>query len=89
MGILFDKIEKMTWDDVYKTSSKTPGTKRGINYEPLDQETSQGLRVASIRVTAKFRARVCREGRHMRFISLHPDHDSAYRERGGEDLPKK
>ncbi|MBI2602752.1 MAG: hypothetical protein HYW48_06830 [Deltaproteobacteria bacterium] len=28
-----NKIEKMTWADVYRTSSKTPGQKRGINYE--------------------------------------------------------
>ena len=81
-----DKLGKMTWNDIYKTSSKTPGDKRGLNFEPLDQQTANGQRIASIRVTNKFRARVCRDGRHMRFISLHPDHDSAYDESGGEDL---
>lgn len=81
-----EKIEKMTWVDIYKTSSKTRGSKRGLNYEPLNQRTGKGNRIASIRVTAKFRARVCRDGRHMRFISLHPDHDSAYDEPGGEDI---
>ena len=81
-----DKIAKLTWNDIYKTSSKTAGDKRGLNFEPLDQHTAQGQRIASIRVTGRFRARVCRDGRHMRFISLHPDHDSAYDESGGEDL---
>ncbi len=81
-----DKLGTMTWNDIYKTSSKTPGDKRGLNFEPLDQQTANGQRIASIRVTNKFRARVCRDGRHMRFISLHPDHDSAYDEFGGEDL---
>lgn len=80
-----NKIEQMTWNDIYRSSSKTPGSKRGLNWEPLDQQTARGHRVASIRVTGKFRARVCRDGRHMRFISLHPDHDSAYDEAGGED----
>lgn len=81
-----NKIEKMTWNDIYKTSSKTAGSKRGLNFEPLSQYTAQNYRIASIRVTGKFRARVCRVGRYMRFISLHPDHDSAYDEVGGEDL---
>ena len=81
-----DKIIKMTWADIYKTSSKTPGNKRGLNYEPLEQYTAKGARIASIRVTGKFRARVCRDGRFMRFISLHPDHDGAYDKQGGEDI---
>ena len=81
-----DKIERMTWNDIYKTSSKTSGSKRGINYEPLEQWTAKGCRIASIRVTGKFRARVCRDGTFMRFISLHPDHNSAYKQDGGEKI---
>jgi hypothetical protein len=80
-----EKIQKMTWDQVLKTASKTQ--KRGINWEPIGgQTTKAGKIIASIRVSQKFRARVCRDGRLMRFISLHPDHDSTYREPGGEDL---
>ncbi len=79
------KIEKMTWDQVYKTSSKTQ--KRGINWEIIENQVTQlGKKIASIRISKKFRARVCRDGKFMRFISLHPDHDSAYEEDGGEDL---
>jgi hypothetical protein len=81
-----DKIQRMTWDDVYKTSSKTPGQKRGVNYEPTDQRTASGRKIATIRASGKIRIRVCRDERWMRFISIHVDHDSAYKEKGGEDL---
>jgi hypothetical protein len=75
----------MTWDQVYKTSSKTQ--KRGLNWEIIENQTTQsGKKIASIRISQKFRARVCRDGQLMRFISLHPDHDSAYDESGSENL---
>ncbi len=80
-----EKVKKMTWDQVYKTSSKTQ--KRGLNWEPIDgQQTTSGKSIASIRVSGKFRARVCRDGNFMKFISFHPDHDSAYDEDGGEEI---
>ena len=80
-----EKIEKMTWDQIYKTSSKTQ--KRGLNWEIIEnQVTRSGKKIASVRISKKFRARVCRDGQHMRFISLHPDHDSAYEEGGGENI---
>ena len=79
------KINQMTWDQIYKTSSRTQ--KRGLNWEPIaGQMTRSGKTVASIRISRKFRARVCRDGKFMRFISLHPDHDSAYDESGDENL---
>ena len=81
-----DKIQRMTWDDVYRTSSKTPGQKRGINYEPIDQRTASGKRIATIRASGKIRIRVCRDEQYMRCISIHVDHDSAYKEKGNEDL---
>lgn len=80
-----EKVKKMTWDQVYKTSSKTQ--KRGLNWEPIDgQQTASGKSIASIRVSGKSRARVCRDGNFMKFISFHPDHDSAYDEDGGEEI---
>jgi len=80
-----EKISQMTWAQIYKTSSKTK--KRGLNWESIQgQKTANGKTVASIRISGKFRARVCRDGQYMRFISLHPDHDSAYDEKGGENL---
>ncbi len=87
--VLLNKLEtinKMTWNQVYATSSKGKG-KRGLNWEVLpNQKTASGSTIASIRISDKFRARVTRDGVFMRFISLHPDHDSAYKARGGEDL---
>lgn len=79
------KIEKMTWDQIYKTSSKTQ--KRGLNWEIIEsQETASGKKIASIRISKKFRARVCRDGQYMQFIFLHPNHDSIYEEPGGENV---
>ena len=81
-----EKINEMTWQQVYATSSKGKG-KRGLNWEVLpNQKTAGGGAVASIRITDKFRARVTRDGVFMRFISLHPDHDSAYKAKGGENI---
>ena len=80
-----EKIKQMTWDQIYKTSSKTE--KRGLNWEPIEgQQTASGKIIASIRISKKFRAGVCRDGKYMRFISLHPDHDGTYEEKGGERL---
>lgn len=80
-----EKIKKLTWDQIYKTSSKTQ--KRGLNWEPIEgQQTASGKTIASIRISGKSRARVCRDGNFMKFISIHPDHDSAYDEDGGEEV---
>ena len=81
-----DKIEQMTWAQILATSSRQE--KRGLNWEPVtSQKTKSGGVIATIRITKKFRARVTRDGVFMRFISLHPDHDSAYSETGGEHIP--
>lgn len=81
-----EKINEMTWQQVYATSSKGKA-KRGLNWEALpNQRTASGGTVASIRITDKFKARVTRDGVFMRFISLHPDHDSAYKAKGGEAI---
>jgi len=39
----------------------------------------QGERLYSLRVSRSCRAVAWREGDWLRFLSLHPDHDSAYR----------
>ena len=89
LDALLKKIEiinKMTWNQIYATSSKGKG-KRGVNWEVLrNQKTASGVPIASIRITDKFRIRVIRDGVFMRFISLHPDHDSAYKARGDDEI---
>ncbi len=82
-----NRLEQMTWQQIYDQASRTPGAKRGVNWERIEgQYARDGTPVHFIRIDGAFRARVIRRGRNMRFLSLHPDHDSAYREAGGEDL---
>ena len=81
-----EKINQMTWQQVYETVSKG-AHKRGINWEALpNQQTASAGVIASIRISGKFRARVTRDNVFMRFISLHPDHDSTYKAKGGEEI---
>lgn len=66
------KIKKLSWIEVYKD--------KGLKWELVQSKTGpDGQRLYTVRVSKKFRALVCREAQFMRFLSLHPDHDSAYR----------
>ncbi|MBT3259198.1 MAG: hypothetical protein HN366_22480 [Deltaproteobacteria bacterium] len=52
----------------------------GLNLERIrNMKTRKGNPLYSIRITRSFRAVVSMEGDYLRFISLHPDHDSAYK----------
>ena len=52
----------------------------GLNLEHLkNTKTRKGNPIYSIRITRSFRAILSIEGEYLRFISLHPDHDSAYK----------
>ena len=65
------KILQMTWDQVYRD--------KGLHWEAIKsgpENTKE--RLYSLRITRKFRAVTIRAGDSMRFLSLHPDHDSAY-----------
>jgi hypothetical protein len=63
----FRKLLQLEWDQVYRDS--------GLNREAIDFD---GERLCSIRITQKCRALVRRVGDVVQFVSLHPDHDSAY-----------
>ena len=64
-------IHHMTWDQVYHS--------KGLHWEAIGgTEGWSGQKLYSIRITRKFRAIVTREKDFMRFLSVHPDHDSAY-----------
>ncbi|MBI5893692.1 MAG: hypothetical protein HZB79_08605 [Deltaproteobacteria bacterium] len=66
------KIKKLKWADVYKD--------KGLRWELVQsREGPTGQRLYTIRVSRGFRALVYREGEYIRFLSLHPDHDSAYK----------
>ena len=71
-----EKVEKITWQQLYQQSSKSTNRKTGFNYEPLNYRTKSGRRVATIRISGKIRALVCRMGKHMVVISIHPDHEA-------------
>jgi len=52
----------------------------GLNLERIkNTKTRKGNPIYSIRITRSFRAILSIEGEYVRLISLHPDHDSAYR----------
>ncbi len=66
------KINKMDLRQVRQSS--------GLNLEKIKNlKTSNGKTLYSIRMTKSFRAVICIETDFIRFISLHPDHDSAYK----------
>ena len=66
------KINKMDLRQVHQSS--------GLNLEKIKNlKTSNGKTLYSIRMSKSFRAVICIEDDFIRFISLHPDHDSAYK----------
>ena len=65
------KLAKMDLDQIQHSS--------GLNLEKIKAVKSPAGKVLySIRVTKSFRAVLIIEDNYLRFISLHPDHDSAY-----------
>ena len=65
------KIRGMEWDLVYRD--------RGLRWETIiSRKRPAGQRIYSLRITRMVRATAYRDGEYLRFLSLHPDHDSAY-----------
>lgn len=65
------KIHRMEWNQLYSD--------RGFHWEAiLSRSGPAGQRLYSLRVTRRVRAVAYRDGNFLRFLSLHPDHDSAY-----------
>lgn len=67
------KLADLRWAQVYQD--------RGLKWELIHSRSgSGGRRLYSLRVSQGFRAVAYRdEGGWLRLLSLHPDHDSAYR----------
>jgi hypothetical protein len=67
-----DRIRRLDWPNIYSS--------KGLNWEAIDHLKAPGGKssVYSVRLSQKIRALAFRDGEFMRFISLHPDHDSAY-----------
>jgi hypothetical protein len=65
------KIQQMDWAQLYSD--------RGLRWEAiLSRAGPSGQRIYSLRITRRVRAVAFREGNFLRFLSLHPEHDSAY-----------
>ena len=65
------KLSEMTWEQVYADA--------GLKWEAILSRTgTRGETLYSLRMSQRLRAVAFREGLWMRFVSLHPDHDSAY-----------
>ncbi len=62
------KLRALSWSEVHRD--------KGLRMESIK---SLGVDAYTLRVTQRCRAVVKREGEILRFLSLHPDHDSAYR----------
>ncbi len=67
------RISKLTWSNVYAS--------KGLHWEAIDHLTAPDGKstVYSVRLSQKIRGLAFRDGEYMRFVSLHPDHDSAYK----------
>jgi hypothetical protein len=66
------KLSDMTWNRVYQD--------RGLKWEIIYSRSGPyGHRLYSLRIGKGFRAVAYRDKQWMRLLSLHPDHDSAYK----------
>ena len=70
-----EQMQKLDWSTVYAS--------KGLRWEAIGHLKAPDGKstVYSVRLSQRIRALAFREGDYMRFISLHPDHDSAYRPR--------
>jgi len=68
----FKKLAHMTWRQIYSD--------RGLKWETiLSQKGPKGCRLYTFRINKGFRAIGYRDRLWLRILSLHPDHDSAYK----------
>ena len=66
------KISKMSWQQVYQD--------RGLNWEVISSRSGpHGARLYTFRIGKGFRGVAFREQTWLRILSLHPDHDTAYK----------
>jgi hypothetical protein len=65
------RLRELDWNSLYRHT--------GYRWEAVKHlKASNGATVYSLRLGQKTRAIAYRDGDFLRFISLHPDHDSAY-----------
>ena len=66
------RLSELEWAAIYRHT--------GFQWEAVKHlDAPNGAGVYSLRLSQKVRALAFRDGHFLRFVSLHPDHDSAYR----------
>ena len=66
------RLRELDWTTLYRHT--------GFQWEAIRHiRTPSGATAYSLRLSEKIRAIAYRDGAFLRIISLHPDHDSAYR----------
>jgi hypothetical protein len=66
------RLRELDWAAIYRHP--------GFQWEAIKHlKAPNGAGVYSLRLSQRVRALAFRDGDFLRFISLHPDHDSAYR----------
>lgn len=66
------KISNLTWDELYRD--------QGLKWETIISKTTKNNdRIYSFRFSQKYRAVALREESYLRLLTLHSDHDSAYK----------
>ena len=66
------KISNLTWDELYRD--------QGLQWEAIISKTTKtNDRIYSFRFSQKYRALALREESYLHLLTLHTDHDSAYK----------
>jgi hypothetical protein len=66
------KISQLTWIELYAD--------QGLKWETIVSKTTKNKeRIYSFRFSQKYRALALREESYLRLLTLHTDHDSAYK----------
>lgn len=66
------KISNLTWDELYRD--------QGLKWEIIISKTGKNKeRIYSFRFSQKYRALALREESYLRLLTLHTNHDNAYK----------
>ena len=66
------RLSRLEWTSLYRHT--------GFQWEAIEHlKAPNGAKVYSLRLSLRIRALAYREGDFLRFLSLHPGHDSAYK----------
>ena len=71
--VSLSRLRELEWNTLYRHT--------GFHWEAIEHlKAPNGARVYSLRIGQRTRAVAYRDGGTLRLVSLHPDHDSAYKQ---------